>query len=109
MDKPKCEFKHIDYVGYEEIPCGICIFKSNEEFEEFEDTYCFFEKEEECPVYKMSKRIEKLEKALDEIKKIDKAIELINRMDKECEEEGCSFVNLIEVIKIKDILKEVSE
>ena len=38
---------------------------------------------------------------------IDKAIELINRMDKECEEEGCSFVNLIEVIKIKDILKEV--
>lgn len=69
MDKPKCEFKHIDYVGYEEIPCGICTFKSNEEFEEFEDTYCFFEKEEECPVYKMSKRIEKLEKALDEIKK----------------------------------------
>ena len=40
---------------------------------------------------------------------IDKAIELINRMDKECEEEGCSFVNLIEVIKIKDILKEVLE
>lgn len=40
---------------------------------------------------------------------IDKTIELINRMDKECEEEGCSFVNLIEVIKIKDILKEVSE
>lgn len=40
---------------------------------------------------------------------IDKAIELINRMDKECEEEGCSFVNLIEVIKIKDILKEVSK
>lgn len=40
---------------------------------------------------------------------IDKAIELINRMDKECEEEGCSFVNLIEVIKIKDVLKEVSE
>lgn len=40
---------------------------------------------------------------------IDKAIELINKMDKECEEEGCSFVNLIEVIKIKDILKEVSE
>ena len=40
---------------------------------------------------------------------IDKATELINRMDKECEEEGCSFVNLIEVIKIKDILKEVSE
>lgn len=38
---------------------------------------------------------------------IDKAIELINRMDKECEEEDCSFVNLIEVIKIKDILKEV--
>lgn len=69
MDKPKCEFKHIDYVGYEEIPCEICTFKSNEEFEEFEDTYCFFEKEEECPVYKMSKRIEKLEKALDEIKK----------------------------------------
>lgn len=36
---------------------------------------------------------------------IDKAIELINRMDKGCEEEGCSFVNLIEVIKINDILK----
>lgn len=36
---------------------------------------------------------------------IDKTIELINRMDKECEEEGCSFVNLIEVIKINDILK----
>lgn len=68
MDKPKCEFKRIDYVGYEEIPCEICTFKSNEEFEEFEDIYCFFEKEEECPVYKMNKRIEKLEKALDEIK-----------------------------------------
>ena len=36
---------------------------------------------------------------------IDKTIELINRMDEECEEEGCSFVNLIEVIKINDILK----
>lgn len=67
MDKPKCKFKYIDYVGNEEIPCDICTFKSNEEFEEFEDTYCFFEKEEECPVYKMSKRIEKLEQALDEI------------------------------------------
>lgn len=52
--------------------------------------------------------IEDLEQQVKKQKKvIDKTIELINRMDKECEEEGCSFVNLIEVIKIKDILKEV--
>ena len=52
--------------------------------------------------------IEDLEQQVKKQKKvIDKTIELINRMDKECEEEGCSCVNLIEVIKIKDIIKEV--
>ena len=69
MSKTKCKFKYVDYVGYEDMPCEICTFKSNEKFDEFEDIYCFFEKEEECPVYKMSKRIEKLEKALKEIEK----------------------------------------
>lgn len=56
----------------------------------------------------MNRDYDKLEQKVQKQKEvIDKTIELINRMDKECEEEGCSFVNLIEVIKIKDILKEV--
>lgn len=58
-------------------------------------------------LYKYIKQLQQENKKQKEV--IDKVIELINRMDKECEEEGCSFVNLIEVIKIKDILKEVSE
>lgn len=64
-----------------------------------------------CNDFKYSdKYIEQLQQENKQLKEvIDKAIELINKMDKECEEEGCSFVNLIEVIKIKDILKEVSE
>lgn len=67
MKNKKCKFKYKDYVGYDEIPCEFCAFKSSEGFEEFDDAFCFFIKEEECPIYKMSKRIEKLEKALDEI------------------------------------------
>lgn len=105
MDKPKCEFKRIDYVGYEEIPCGICTFKSNEEFEEFEDTYCFFEKEEECPVYKMSKRIEKLEKALDEIK------EYVVRNSQYWDETGLRYwkEDKDEANDILDIIKRIKE
>lgn len=38
-------------------------------------------------------------------KRIDKAIDFIKKLDKECEEDGCSFVNLIEVLKILEILK----
>lgn len=38
--------------------------------------------------------------------KIDKVIEFIKELDKECEEDGCSFVNLIEVLKILEILKD---
>nr|DAX16900.1 MAG TPA: hypothetical protein [Caudoviricetes sp.] len=60
-----------------------------------------------CAIAKAFEKSEQQVKKQKEV--IDKAIEIINRMDKECEEEGCSFVNLIEVIKIKDILKEVSE
>lgn len=104
MDKPKCKFKYIDYVGNEEIPCEICTFKSNEEFEEFEDTYCFFKKEEECPVYKMNKRIEKLEQALDKIENILNSIGEMSCYSKSMclyEEDIEDILDIIKKAKVK--------
>ena len=105
MSKTKCKYKCVDYVGNEEILCGICTFKSSEEFEEFEDTYCFFEKEKECPVYKMSKRIEKLEKALDEIEKY------VVRNSQYWDETGLRYwkEDKDEAHDILDIIKKASE
>ena len=38
-------------------------------------------------------------------KQKDNVIGFIEKLDKECEKDGCSFVNLIEVLKILEILE----
>lgn len=71
------------------------------------ENFCYINEKQLNAMKELSERESKENKQLKEV--IDKVIELINKMDKECEEEGCSFVNLIEVIKINDVLKEVSK
>lgn len=70
IKKGKCPYEYIDYIGIEEIPMQVCSFKSNEEFDEFDEIYCFFKEKSDCPIFRLQQENQELKKQLESYKRL---------------------------------------